>query len=102
MTDPIKVQAIGMAWYREDEYPRLRKAMTDGHVLHLTYSEWLKAAKQGLKRYEQSGIRVIRADLKLGDFLTWCASLNIKPDSQARTRWGSEAAYRVLTQERGQ
>lgn len=91
-----------MAWYREDEYQRVCKEMSDGHVLHDTYAEWLEAAEQGVKRLDQLGRRVIRLEFKLDDFLAWCASLNINPDAKARERWGNEAVRRVLMQERGQ
>mgnify|MGYP000203371965 FL=1 len=91
-----------MAWFRESEYQRVRKEMADGHLLHRTFREWHKAAQQGEASLTQQGRRVIRAQIKLDDFLAWCASLNISPNADARMRWANEVAYRELMQERSQ
>lgn len=104
MTDPSDAvpKAVGMSWYAEHEYPRVRQAMIDGHVLPTDYHRWLQLAEQNVRRIEQQGMRVIRAQMNLDHFIAWCAGLNIQPDANARMRWANEAAYRALMQERPQ
>lgn len=91
-----------MAWYREDQYQRIRREMSDGHVLHDTYGEWLKASLQYEAGFKSAGKRAVRVDFDIDAFLAWCSALNLRPDNQARMRWGSEAVHRLLMQERGE
>lgn len=51
----MKVQAIGMAWYREADYDKLRAVFVDGDRLPRTFLQWQDQAEQGRKRYVGRG-----------------------------------------------
>jgi hypothetical protein len=54
MNQPIS--ATGMAWFRDAaSFDRLRAMFEDGHKLHRTYDEWLRAAETGRKTFEAKG-----------------------------------------------
>lgn len=69
--------------------------MSDAHLLPRTYARWLQKAEQNFHNFQASGGVALKAHVNAAEFLAWCRSLNINPDSQARMRWGNEAAIRA-------
>ena len=92
-----QVQAVGMAWFKREHFVRLRAMFQDGHKLHRTYDEWLRAAEAGRKAQEVKGLRVVCVDIDPDDFPKWCAAKGMNLDADARMRYASEIAYKVLT-----
>lgn len=92
----------GFAWYAEADYPRVLAVMTDAHVLPPTFASWLQQAEQNVRRFEAQGCIAIKAHLKPDDFVDWCRSLGIQPDSQGRVRFANEAAARVAFKQQNQ
>lgn len=91
------VQAVGMAWYKREHFDRLRAMFKDGHKLHRTYDEWLRAAETGRKASEVKGVRVVCVDIDPDDFPKWCKAQGMDLDASARMRYANEIAYKVLT-----
>lgn len=92
-----QVQVVGMAWFKPENFTRLRAMFKDGHKLHRTYDEWLRAAEAGRKAQEVKGLRVVCVDIDPDDFPNWCAAKGMDLDANARMRYASEIAYKVLT-----
>ncbi len=95
------ISAIGMPWFRRETFDMLRAMFEDGHKLHRTYDEWLRAAEVGRKAQEVKGLRVMCVDLDPNDFPEWCKAQGLHLNAEARMRYASWRAYQVISSERG-
>jgi len=95
----MKVQAIGMAWYREADYDKLRTLFVDGDRLPRTFLQWQDQAEQGRKRYVRQGTVVVKAYIDPDTFPAWCAANGCSGDAGGRMKFASAEAYRVLMEE---
>lgn len=89
----MKVRRVGMPWYREEHYDRLRELFSDGSRLQSTFRGWLAAATSGEANLKRQGQSVVRVDIDPATFPAWCAERGIPPDSKARSRYAGEIAY---------
>lgn len=92
----MKVQAVGMAWYKRKHYTRLLEIFEDSDKLHRTYDEWLVAAEQGCKGLEAKGVRVIRVDIDPDEFPSWCASKGLNLNANARIEYSNWRAVLAI------
>jgi hypothetical protein len=63
---------LGVAWYREADWPRIKELFPDAADLHDTYAEWLKDAEASVKRLTRPGATVEPVMVNIDDFLGWC------------------------------
>jgi len=92
-----QVQAIGMVWYKRENFDRLMAMFEDRHKLHRTFDEWLRDAEIGRKAQEAKGVRVVCVDIDPATFPAWCAGRGLRVDAKARTEYANLIAYKVLT-----
>lgn len=91
-----QVQIVGMAWFKPENFVRLRAMFEDGDKLHRTYDEWLRAAETGRKAQEVKGLRVICVDIDPDDFPKWCIAQGVNLNANARMQYASLIAYKTL------
>lgn len=96
-----QVQAIGIAWFRPEDYDRCRKLFIDGHKLAKTYQEWHRDAQRAFDRYASSGFFVARAYIDPKTFPSWCAERGLNVDASARMQFASECVYREYLDQHG-
>lgn len=82
--EPMRVSVMGMAWYLEEDFEEIKRLMADGHTLHRTYAEWLRAATIGEENQRKAGAHVVRAVIRPQEFKLWCQSRGLNIDSKAR------------------
>lgn len=97
--DGIPVRAVGIPWYRREEYGRIRRVMADGHLLPATWRDWLDRAQQAEQQIKAQGIVAERVYLDPRGFPDWCRARGLDVDADARMRFASEA---VATRYRNQ
>lgn len=51
----MRVSLVGIAWFRHEDYDRLRKLFTDGDGLPPTYEGWLKLAERLVDQLRRNG-----------------------------------------------
>lgn len=90
-----KVQAVGMAWFEEDDYEAFRSVLPD-RKWHPTFREWEAAAKQNAERLKHQGVRAIKAKARSADFVAWCRDTGRDVNTQALLDFANEAAYREI------
>src|SRR5690348_1955772 len=95
------IDALGIAWYRAEDYDRLKAMFVDGDELPDTYEEWLKKAREvvGVMTLDRQPVEKIWIDPIA--FPKWCSEHGQKLDASARTRYAAEAA-RAISRERHQ
>ena len=91
-----QIQIIGMAWYKPQNFVRLRAMFEDGHKLHSTYDEWLLAAEAGRKSFEAKGFRVVSVDIDPDKFPEWCKTKGLKLNAEARNTFASTYAAQMF------
>ena len=94
------VLAVGIPWFKREDYPRILEIMTDAHGLHETYDGWREAAEALERRMSSEGHIAVRAEINPDEFLGWCRANGLKADSKARARFASWVASRRVKEDR--
>jgi hypothetical protein len=81
---------LGIAWYAEAEWQRLREVAADPDELKPTYAEWLQGADQAARDLTALGMLVERVDIRVSELETWCRTHNRVLDGQARSEFVTE------------
>lgn len=85
-------RVVGMAWYRREDYGRIRAMMVDRDRLAATYEGWLLSAEQVAREVERSGVTVERVLIVPDAFGAWCAAEGLACDGAARARFANPPA----------
>ena len=80
----------GIAWYRRDQWRRLREVASDADELEESYDDWLAGAQKALVQMALSGVQARRVDVDVDALIRWCQAEGRPVDSAAR------AAYAAL------
>jgi hypothetical protein len=71
--ESMKVSKMGIAWYRREDYDRLRRIFSDGANLPQHYDDWLKLAEKLAERLKNQGQAFQRVYIDPDTFPDWCA-----------------------------
>ena len=85
---------VGVAWYAEAEWGRLRQMAADPDVLESTYAEWLQVAEKGLRDLAAAGVLAERIHVKVADLQRWCEQEGRQLDGSARSDFAAELLRR--------
>ena len=77
--------ALGYAWYRREQWERLRAVSADAADLEDTYDEWMKTAKRTVKALRRQGVHAQKVDVDVEELVRWCQKQNRAIDSEARS-----------------
>lgn len=80
MTDNI----VGMAWYKPENFKRVRAMYDDGYMLQTTYPDWLATAELGYLHNQSRGVKVVRVDIDPEEFPRWCADQKLRMNAVGR------------------
>lgn len=81
-SDPVR--AVAMAWFRREDFARIKTMMIDADKLHSTWELWVKAAEANQQGFEARGFVVIRVVVVPEDFAAWCGKNGRDFDAKAR------------------
>ncbi len=79
--------AIGIAWYRKDQWDLLRILSADGADIEQTYEEWEAVAITRTEEMELAGAVVSRVDMDIREVAAWCRRKGVPLDGDARARY---------------
>jgi hypothetical protein len=88
--------AIGIAWYRAEDYRQILEVMADKAILPSTYRQWRKEAELRESDLKRLGNIVIRVIVDPEIFPIWCRARGLNVDESARTAFVSEVAARQV------
>ena len=83
-------QKVGIAWYKKEQWARLRQISSDKNNLEFTFEEWLSNAERTLIELRGQGLDVCKYDVDVEQLLEWCRSKKILVDGSARSKYVSE------------
>lgn len=82
--------ALGIAWYRESDWPRVKAEFPDADELHDTYAEWHESAESLIRHLNRNGIAAEAFAIDIDHFIGWCATHDQLPDAEARSAYVAE------------
>jgi hypothetical protein len=91
---PGDIMVTGCAWYRADQWERLREISVDRDNLVETYEEWVADAERALRDMRQVGMHAEKVDVDVEALLAWCRAHNREVDSEARAHYAAEMLRR--------
>lgn len=91
---PQTVRAVGIAWFRPEDWGKLTKLFIDADVLPASYDEWLVKAEQLVHQLRAQGHIAEKVYIEPDEFTRWCASNGLDINANARTRFAGEAVAR--------
>ena len=87
----MPVEVIGFAWYRREDYDRLKAMFKDGEKLPDTYEDWLAKAQNTVLNLADRFL-IEKSYIDPETFPMWCAKRGLQMDAIARTRYSAEVA----------
>ena len=83
----MKISIIGIPWYTQRDWPRIREIMIDPDSLPPTYEKWLYRANKIVQNATHKGIVVYKVQIDPKAFPAWCRSRGLNIDGNARTEF---------------
>ena len=80
----------GVAWYRPEQWQRLREVSEDVDNLEETYEAWLQTAERTIRDGIPSDVVVEKIDIDVEEVLAWCNVLGLPMNAASRARFVSE------------
>ena len=80
----------GVAWYRPEQWARLREVSEDVENLEETYDAWLQTAERMIRDGMPPEVRVERIDIDVEEVLAWCTTHGLPMNAASRSRFVSE------------
>ncbi len=77
----------GIAWYKREQWDRLRQISADVDTLERTFDEWEKGASNLLRALERAGQRVSQVMVDVDELVAWCAARGRSVDGSARSEF---------------
>jgi len=81
--------AIGIAWYRREQWSLLLCLIPDPEVFPHTYDEWLAKAEDTLRQANIDGVVAKKVDVDVKELIAWAESRDRAPDGAARAEYAS-------------
>ena len=88
----MSIDVIGIAWYRTEDYERLKAMFKDGEKLPDTYEDWLAKAQITVLTLAKGPLLVEKSYIDPETFPQWCVEKGLEMDAGARTRYAAELA----------
>jgi hypothetical protein len=86
----LKAVVMGVAWYRPEQWERLREISEDGDKLETTYKEWAKNAERALQEMQKVGMHPEKVEIDVEELLRWCNERDRPVDASARVQYTTE------------
>jgi hypothetical protein len=84
---PLNLRAIGVVWFREEDYPALLGIFEDANKMPGTWKEWLKGAEQMEKRTQTDGHITERVYIDPDTFPDWCRREGVGVNREGRHKF---------------
>jgi hypothetical protein len=88
----MAVEAIGISWYKPEDYDRMKRMFKDGWKLPDTYEEWLAEAEKAAAQLTAQGFVVVRSPLDPKAFPEWCRARGLEMTGETRSVYSAEYA----------
>src|SRR6184192_3833322 len=80
----------GVAWYRPEQWQRLREVSEDVENLEETYDAWLQTAERMIRDGIPADVVVEKIDVDVEEVLAWCNVMGLPMNTASRAQFVSE------------
>jgi hypothetical protein len=88
---PLPIRAIGISWFREEDYPTLLRIFKDANKMPRTWKEWLEGAEKMEKQVKAQGQNTERVYIDPDTFPDWCRREGVGVDREGRHKFVATA-----------
>lgn len=81
---------VGAAWYRSDQWDRLKEVSEDRADMEETWEEWICTAEKALRDFRAKGIQVGKVDVDVEELVRWCQSKQQPVNAASRSAFAAE------------
>ncbi len=74
-------QRSGLPWFEPEEYPRILEVMNYPPDMSRDYERWREVAENKESALKRMGKLVVRVVVHPEEFISWCATHSIQPNS---------------------
>lgn len=88
--EPEVKTVMGCAWYRAEQWDRLREISVDRDDLEETHAEWVANVEETLREMRKAGMLVQKVEVDVEELLAWCQASQLDVDGEARAQYAGE------------
>jgi hypothetical protein len=81
---------LGVCWYTEDAWSRIKAEAVDPERFEATYAEWVIMADAALDDLVKTGLRPVKVLVEANAFKAWCVAHNKPNDAASRAAFVAE------------
>lgn len=78
---------LGIAWYTEVEWKKIKEAAADRETFFDEYSEWLAQAQGEFESIQSQGLKPVKVPVRAAGLLAWCMLQKISNDNYGRAAY---------------
>jgi hypothetical protein len=81
---------VGVTWYTEENWSKVKAAATDPERFEETYAEWSVMAGEAVAELQTTGVNAVKVLVIHNEFLPWCLAHNKLNNAASRAEFVSE------------
>ena len=78
---------IGVCWYKEEQWERLKEIVADPESIEDTYQQWRKDAEKALSQLKEKGVNVKKVSVDTEEMLLWANEHGRTIDGEAPSEY---------------
>jgi hypothetical protein len=82
-------RAVAVAWYKPEQWERLKKISRDCDELENTFTEWIEFAEEKVIQLEAMGLKLEKVEVDVDEMLAWCNKRSLPVDGESRSMFAS-------------
>lgn len=84
---------LGVTWYTEENWARVKSTATDPERFEATYIEWEAMALEALANINKSGVNAVKNYIDPDELLAWCQLHNRPNNASSRSEFVAEKLH---------
>ena len=81
---------VGVTWYTEEDWSKVKAAATDSERFEETYAEWNAMAIEAVADLKRAGVNAVKFFVISNELLPWCLVHNKPNNAAARAEFVAE------------
>ncbi len=86
----MKDMAIGIGFYRREQWQLLRETAVDAHLLAESYDDWIEVLDSAVTKISERGLEPRLIEVDLNDLLAYCRHHGVQNNAEARSKFISK------------
>lgn len=87
---------LGVVWYREADWPAIKRDFADGANMHRTFNEWREAAQTGIENMRRRGVEAVPVPLSVEEIANFCAQTGQPNTGRTRSQLASRRVAEAI------